>query len=92
MKTIEYIRIIGVLRNRMVSCWLLLADTMNARVLKIDGSKASLDSLAKNDFKWGLGLNGNLSRQITPPSIVFQLAASATGGQKSELQNFFCFD
>ena len=63
MQTIKYIRIIGALRNWIVSCWLLLAATMNAQVLNIEDPTTPLDSLAKNDFKWGIGLSGNLSRQ-----------------------------
>ena len=63
MQTRNYIRIIGALRNWMVSCWLLLAATMNAQVLNIEDPTTPLDSLAKNDFKWGIGLSGNLSRQ-----------------------------
>jgi hypothetical protein len=36
---------------------------MNAQVLNIEDPTTPLDSLAKNDFKWGIGLSGNLSRQ-----------------------------
>ena len=34
-----------------------------AQVLNIEEHSTPLDSLAKNDFKWGIGLSGNLSRQ-----------------------------
>jgi hypothetical protein len=42
---------------------LLAAHSTTAQVLNIEDPTTPLDSLEKNDFKWGIGLSGNLSRQ-----------------------------
>lgn len=38
-------------------------SSLNAQVLNIEAPTVSIDSLKKNDLKWGLGLNGNISKQ-----------------------------
>jgi len=38
-------------------------NTFNAQVLNIEDPTISIDSLKKNDVKWGLGLNGDISKQ-----------------------------
>lgn len=40
-----------------------ICSVMRAQVLNIEDPTASIDSLKVNDVKWGLGLNGNISRQ-----------------------------
>jgi hypothetical protein len=38
-------------------------NCMSAQVLNIEDPTVSIDSLKKNDVKWGMGLNGNISKQ-----------------------------
>lgn len=38
-------------------------NCISAQVLNIEDPTVSIDSLKKNDVKWGMGLNGNISKQ-----------------------------
>jgi hypothetical protein len=47
----------------IVSIWVLLGHSGSAQVLNIEDPATPLDSLRKNDFRWGLSVSGNVSKQ-----------------------------
>lgn len=51
------------LKRSFVIALLFGFHSLRAQVLNIEDPTAPIDSLKKNDIKWGMGLNGNISKQ-----------------------------